>query len=165
MYRMMFAVLAMAVAPASVAQTSARQPSNSALPDYPAQVSTHFAWADVLRVEPVYAMLAVQQNGPCHGELGEIPMSADVDVVDDSSTVSLGAASGRVTKNAGLVDPGVPTLTAPVADCGEVARVYEGRRIDGYDVEYRYRGEVYLSRLDYDPGERLRVRVSVSPAN
>jgi uncharacterized protein YcfJ len=35
----------------------------------------------------------------------------------------------------------------------------------GYDVEYRYRGEVYVSRLNYDPGERLRVRVSVTPAD
>jgi len=43
--------------------------------------------------------------------------------------------------------------------------VSEQRRIMGYDVEYRYRGEVYLSRLNYDPGERLRVRVSVSPAD
>jgi hypothetical protein len=32
-------------------------------------------------------------------------------------------------------------------------------------VEYRYRGEVYMSRLDYDPGERLRVRVSVTPVD
>ena len=37
------------------------------------------------------------------------------------------------------------------------------QRIMGYDVEYRYRGEVYMSRLDYDPGDRLRVRVSVTP--
>jgi uncharacterized protein YcfJ len=43
--------------------------------------------------------------------------------------------------------------------------VTEQRRIAGYDVEYRYRGEVYVSRLNYDPGERLRVRVSVSPAD
>ena len=38
------------------------------------------------------------------------------------------------------------------------------RQLIGYDVEYRYRGEVYMSRLDYDPGERLRVRISVTPA-
>jgi hypothetical protein len=31
-------------------------------------------------------------------------------------------------------------------------------------VQYRYRGDIYVSRLDYDPGERMRVRVSVSPA-
>ncbi len=37
-------------------------------------------------------------------------------------------------------------------------------RIVGYDVEYRYRGEIYMARLAYDPGDRLRVRVSVTPA-
>ena len=49
--------------------------------------------------------------------------------------------------------------------CREVSRVSEQRRIISYDVEYRYRGEVYVSRLNYDPGERLRVRVSVEPAD
>jgi uncharacterized protein YcfJ len=49
--------------------------------------------------------------------------------------------------------------------CREVNSVTEQRRIVGYDVEYRYRGEVYTSRLNYDPGERLRVRVQVQPAD
>jgi len=38
------------------------------------------------------------------------------------------------------------------------------RRIVGYDVEYRYAGEVYMARLAYDPGDRMRVRISVVPA-
>jgi uncharacterized protein YcfJ len=38
------------------------------------------------------------------------------------------------------------------------------RRIVGYDVEYRYGGEVYMARLAYDPGDRMRVRISVVPA-
>ena len=37
------------------------------------------------------------------------------------------------------------------------------RRLTGYDVEYQYKGEKYMSRLDSDPGNRLRVRVSVTP--
>jgi uncharacterized protein YcfJ len=49
--------------------------------------------------------------------------------------------------------------------CREVSSVSEQRRIIGYDVEYRYRGEVYTARLNYDPGERLRVRVRVDPAD
>ena len=39
---------------------------------------------------------------------------------------------------------------------------YESR-IEGYDVTYRYQGAVYNSRLPYDPGSRLPVRVEVSP--
>jgi uncharacterized protein YcfJ len=33
----------------------------------------------------------------------------------------------------------------------------------GYDVEYMYKGDKYVSRLPYDPGNRLRIRVSVVP--
>ncbi len=39
------------------------------------------------------------------------------------------------------------------------------RHIAAYDVEYRYRGDVYTSRLPYDPGDRIRVKVSVTPAD
>ena len=37
-------------------------------------------------------------------------------------------------------------------------------RIEGYDVTYEYAGREYLTRMPYDPGERIRVRVDVSPA-
>ncbi|EAR21166.1 glycine zipper 2TM domain-containing protein [Nitrococcus mobilis] len=37
------------------------------------------------------------------------------------------------------------------------------RRVEGYDVTYRYRGETYETRLLYDPGPRLRVQVDVTP--
>jgi len=37
-------------------------------------------------------------------------------------------------------------------------------RIDGYEVTYAYAGREYVTRMPYDPGERLRVRVDVSPA-
>lgn len=39
----------------------------------------------------------------------------------------------------------------------------EERRLAGYDVEYQYKGEKYMSRLDNDPGNRLRIRISVVP--
>ncbi|MFY2764577.1 glycine zipper 2TM domain-containing protein [Arenimonas sp. MALMAid1274] len=39
----------------------------------------------------------------------------------------------------------------------------EERQVVGYDVEYMYKGDKYMSRLPYDPGNRLRIRVSVTP--
>ncbi|MCW8886444.1 MAG: hypothetical protein OQK12_14510 [Motiliproteus sp.] len=36
-------------------------------------------------------------------------------------------------------------------------------RIVGYDVRYRYRGETYNTKMDYDPGNKIRVRVNVRP--
>lgn len=44
--------------------------------------------------------------------------------------------------------------------------VYNSRyeqRIQGYDVTYRYAGQVYNTQLPYDPGARLPVQVQVSP--
>ena len=37
-------------------------------------------------------------------------------------------------------------------------------RVDGYDVTYEYAGREYLTRLPYDPGDRIRIRVDVTPA-
>ena len=36
-------------------------------------------------------------------------------------------------------------------------------RVDGYQVTYRYRGRSFTTRTDTHPGERIRVRVSVTP--
>ena len=47
--------------------------------------------------------------------------------------------------------------------CRTVEVERDERRIIGYDVEYQYKGDTYMSRVDYDPGSRLRIRVSVSP--
>lgn len=38
-------------------------------------------------------------------------------------------------------------------------------RIEGYEVTYEYAGREYVTRLPYDPGERIRVRVDVTPAD
>jgi uncharacterized protein YcfJ len=36
-------------------------------------------------------------------------------------------------------------------------------RIIGYDVHYRYNGQEYVTRTDRDPGQRIKVRVTVTP--
>lgn len=37
-------------------------------------------------------------------------------------------------------------------------------RIDGYRVTYEYNGRQYSTQLPYDPGDRIRVRVAIAPA-
>jgi uncharacterized protein YcfJ len=37
-------------------------------------------------------------------------------------------------------------------------------RIDGYEVTYAYAGREYATRMPYDPGDRIRVQVDVTPA-
>ena len=52
----------------------------------------------------------------------------------------------------------------PVERCNTVMRERQEERIDGYDVVYRYKGQKYATRMPYDPGRELRVRVDIRPA-
>lgn len=52
----------------------------------------------------------------------------------------------------------------PVQRCSTNYSSHEEERIDGYHVTYRYHGQKYATRMPYDPGERLRIRVDVRPA-
>jgi len=47
--------------------------------------------------------------------------------------------------------------------CVERVEHRTGERVVGYRVHYRYAGDDYEEMVDEHPGERLRVRVSVSP--
>lgn len=48
--------------------------------------------------------------------------------------------------------------------CRTVNDYYTEERVDGYRVTYLYHGETFTRDLPYDPGERMRVRVDVDPA-
>lgn len=144
---------------------------------------SHYGWADVLRVDPNYAV--VRTEAP-QQECYDQPVVRREGGNSTAGTV-LGAIVGGVLGNTVGKGDGrkAATVVGAVAGgaighraagsgreyedtetrCREVSRVSEQRRITSYDVEYRYRGEVYTSRLNYDPGERLRVRVSVEPAD
>ena len=37
-------------------------------------------------------------------------------------------------------------------------------RVDGYRVTYQYHGRTQVTQLPYNPGNRIRVRVDVTPA-
>lgn len=52
----------------------------------------------------------------------------------------------------------------PVEQCEVRYETRWDERIDGYDVTYEYGGRHYRTRLPYDPGAKLRVRVDVAPA-
>ena len=147
--------------------------------------NTKFAWADVLRVDPVYDR--VQASAP-REVCDDVPVERHVDGGNNNAAGTvIGAIVGGVLGNTvgkgdgrkaatvagavvgGAVGHGVATqddgyYAGPERHCRMVQDAAEERRIVGYDVQYRYRGDVYMSRLDYDPGERMRVRVSVAPA-
>ena len=52
----------------------------------------------------------------------------------------------------------------PVRRCTTNYRSHKEERVDGYDVVYRYHGQKYATRMPYDPGNKLRIRVDVRPA-
>lgn len=52
----------------------------------------------------------------------------------------------------------------PVRRCETKYRSHEEERIDSYRVTYEYHGRKYATDMPYDPGERIRIRVDVRPA-
>ena len=50
-----------------------------------------------------------------------------------------------------------------VQRCKTVYQQHEEERLTGYQVTYLYNGEEYSIRTDSDPGDEIRVRVSVQP--
>ena len=148
--------------------------------------NTKFAYADVLRVDPVYDR--VSTSSP-HEECADVPVDRRVDGGNNNGAGTvIGAIVGGVLGNTvgkgdgrkaatvagavvgGAVGHGVASqddgyYEGSERHCRVVQDVAEERRIVAYDVQYRYRGDVYMSRLDYDPGERMRVRVSIVPAD
>ena len=145
--------------------------------------NAHYGWADVLRADPVqgvtrtevprqecYEQPVVRHEGGnstagtvlgavIGGVLGNTVGKGD----GRTAATVVGAVAGGAVGNR-VSDPG-GNYTTNQTQCQQVNTVSQQRRIIGYDVEYRYRGEVYMSRLDYDPGERLRVRISVTPVD
>ncbi len=145
------------------------------------QANIHYGWADVLRVDPVYAAVAQPPPQECYPQTvtrqddnhtGGTVLGAIVGGVLGST---VGKGDGRkAAAVAGAVAGGAIGNRVSAAHdrsystqqtvCQPVANYAPPQQIVAYDVEYRFRGEVYMSRLPYDPGERLRVRVTVAPA-
>jgi len=53
--------------------------------------------------------------------------------------------------------------TRPVKRCENTTETHYKERLQGYDVTYRYRGENFITRMKRDPGDRIKVQVSVRP--
>ncbi len=151
-------------------------------PPQSVNANTHFGWADVLRVDPIYQTVQVEHpEQQCYQQ----PVVHE-DTRSRTAGTVIGAIVGGVLGNtigkgdgrraatvAGAVAGGAignhvggksdPTYESTQTECQNVRTVSRERRIVAYSVEYRYRGDIYVSRLPYDPGDRLRVQVSVSP--
>jgi uncharacterized protein YcfJ len=148
----------------------------------PNDENAHYGWADVLRADPVQGVTRTEvprqecyDQPVVHQEGGNTTAGTVLGaVVGGVLGNTVGKGDGRLAATVlGAVAGGAVgnratrggTYESKQTQCRTVSSVSEQRQIIGYDVEYRYHGDVYVSRLSYDPGDRLRVRVSVTPAN
>jgi len=75
---------------------------------------------------------------------------------------SVGAVAGRqVYENAQRERDARVTVCGPYPERVGDSRPYAGRASNLYDVTYEYGGRTYTTRTNYDPGDRIRVRVEV----
>ena len=167
-------VLLFAVAPAS-AQYEPDAYDDDYAPAVPENVS--YGYAQVLRAEEVVERVVTRTPEERCGGAEHLPSGQATGgtvigaLVGAALGNQVGKGDGRKAATvAGAVAGGAigNKIARDRADAGdrgcqvvEVER--EEQRVVGYDVEYMYKGEKYMSRLPYDPGNRLRIRVSVVP--
>jgi uncharacterized protein YcfJ len=112
-------------------------------------------YARVMAAEPVYQTLRATSMVERCDQATPVPR-------DDEQRRGLSRVVGAVKDV--LTPAGDPPARVPDAgDCRLVPVDREFRRPIAYDVEYVHRGVKYRSRLPYDPGNRVQVRVSVTP--
>jgi len=141
------------------------------------QENVSFTYAQVTRVDPVYETVRTRvpqevcdgrevrdggnpTGGTVIGALVGAALGNQVGKGDgrDAATVAGAVVGGAIGRNADRNDG-----SASRSGCRVVESEREQRRVASYDVEYVHQGQTYMSRLPYDPGDRLRVRVSVQP--
>lgn len=109
----------------------------------PAQPSENvrYDYAQVLSVNPIY----------------EVQRSSKVVRACDNRDLPRGTALTRVMSSVR------DRLAAGQVGCKMVTVEKEARQTVGYDVDYIYRGSKFRTRMDRDPGSRLRIRISIAP--
>ena len=111
------------------------------------QENVRYDYAQVLSVDPVYQVLKTSR------------MEQVCDVVKKPE------AANRLSRVVGAVKDrlGGSPDDDEYENCRMQPVIREFRRPIAYDVDYVYRGSKFRTRMARDPGNRLRVRVSVTP--
>lgn len=132
-------------------QTTVLQPENVRM-DY----------APVLSVQPVYQTLrATRMEQRC--EPAWVASNSARTPISEEATQARGLA--RLVGAVKGVFGSSEKISPPNAqqECEQVSVKREFTRPIAYDVDYVYKGAKYRSRLPYDPGHKLKIKVSVTP--
>ena len=143
----------------------------------PMPENVSFGYAQVLRADEVVEVQRTRSteercDGVEYRQSGQTTGSTVVGAIVGAALGNqVGGGDGRKAATvAGAVAGGVignniarNRVDAQSGRCRLVEVEREDPVVVGYDVEYMYKGEKYVSRLPYDPGNRLRIRVSVMP--
>ncbi len=127
-------------------------------------------YAQVLNVEPVYQTLRATRT---EQQCDPLPVAAPEPEPELPKPAQDDSRIGRMMDSVKDIfsrrheDLAVAPTPAAAASGGRNCRTVtvgrEFRRPIAYDVDYVYKGTKYRSRLPEDPGNRLRIRVSVVP--
>lgn len=116
-----------------------------------------YAYADVLRADPIYEVLRLDPKAP--GCASTLPGEPEVQgVIQHQGDAMLADEAERI-------DEVASEETIAASRCVATDGLSDERRISGYNVEYRYKGQLYMSYMEYDPGNKLRIRITVAPAD
>lgn len=153
----------------------------------PAEVGGRTDFAQVVSAQPIYRQVEVSEpRNECYDQpvsyreprySGDNTAGAVVGAIIGGVVGNqFGGGSGRavatgvgavvgasVGSHAGEYDRGRYVRTGYERQCRTVDDVHVENRVDGYDVAYRYHGDVYHTTMPYDPGDRIAVDVSVRP--
>lgn len=122
-------------------------------------------YAQVLNVEPVYQTLrATRTEEQCDPEFDAGEPAKPARAEEGRFSRMMDSVKDIFNKRSATSEPApAPPPTSTRRNCRIIEVPREFRRPIAYDVDYVYKGTKYRSRLPEDPGNRLRVRVSVTP--
>ena len=124
-------------------------------------------YAQVLKVEPVYQTLrATRTEERCESTpVIQVPVPDEHREQPGVFSRMVDSVKGLFAREEEAPQP-APVAAAPArrnANCQLVQVDRQFQRPIAYDVDYVYKGTKYRSRLAEDPGNRLRIRVAVTP--
>lgn len=154
------------------------------------EASAEYDYAPVTRVQPIVRQVSVETpNRECYDESRYVESRPHISQPGVGGRTLLGGIIGGVIGHQFGSGRGRDAATVAGAAIGagvgydaaarrsasvreeEIVQHCEVRyekryeeRVDGYRVTYEYNGREYTTRLPYDPGERIRVRVAVAVA-